>query len=125
MRGRRCKRPVGLVDLYPTLIELCSLRERDDLDGRSLAPLVRDPEADWPYPAIITHSPWWHGTNHAIRSEQYHYIRYSDGGEELYDMSNDPNQWKNLAGDPEYSAIKEELKKWLPKVNAAHFRPVE
>jgi len=122
-RGGRCKRPVSLVDLYPTLIRLCGLPERDDLDGRSLAPLVRNPDADWPYPAIITHSPWWHGTNHAIRSEQYHYIHYSDGGEELYDMSNDPNQWNNLAGDAEYSEIKEELAKWLPKVNAAHFRP--
>jgi len=119
----RCKRPVSLVDLYPTLIELCGLPERDDLDGRSLAPLVRNPKADWPFPAIITHSPHWHGTNHAIRSERYHYIRYSDGGEELYDMPNDPNQWENLAGAPECSRIKKDLKKWLPKVNAAHFRP--
>ncbi|HUT94550.1 MAG TPA: sulfatase [Thermoguttaceae bacterium] len=120
----RCKRPVSLVDLYPTLIELCGLPERDDLDGHSLALLVRNPEAAWPYPAIITHSPIWHGTaNHAIRTEQYHYIHYSDGGEELYDMSNDPKQWKNLAGDPEYSEIKEELEEWLPKVNAEHFRP--
>ncbi len=121
--GGRCTRPVGLVDLHPTLIELCGLPERDDLDGRSLAPLVRDPQAQWPYPAIITHSPHWHGTNHAIRSERYHYIRYSDGGEELYDMSNDPNQWDNLAGDPEYAETKARLQRWLPKVNAEHFRP--
>ena len=121
--GGRCKRPVSLVDLYPTLIKLCGLPKRDDLDGRSLAPLVRNPEADWPYPAIITHSPHWHGTNHAIRSERFHHIRYSDWGEELYDMSNDQNQWKNLAGAPEYSEIKEEMRKWLPKVNAEHFRP--
>jgi len=121
--GGRCKRPVSLVDLYPTLIELCGLPRRRDLDGRSLVPLVRNPEAEWPYPAIITHSPWWHGTNHAIRSERYHYIHYSDGGEELYDMANDPNQWKNLAGDPEYLQIKKKLKDWLPKVNAEHFRP--
>jgi len=121
--GGRCKRPVSLVDLYPTLIELCGLPDRDDLDGRSLAPLMRNPETGWPFPAIITHSPHWHGTNHAIRSERYHYIRYSDGGEELYDMSNDPNQWSNLAGDPECSEVKKELKAWLPKVNARHFRP--
>ncbi len=121
--GGRCTRPVSLVDLYPTLIELCGLPDRDDLDGRSLAPLVRNPEADWPFPAIITHSPHWHGANHAIRSERYHYIHYSDGGEELYDMSNDPNQWKNLAGDPQYSEIKGQLKERLPKVNAEHFRP--
>jgi len=123
--GGRCTRPVGLVDLYPTLIELCGLPERDDLDGRSLAPLVCNPEAAWPYPTIITHSPHWHGTNHAIRTERYHYIRYSDGGEELYDMSNDPNQWKNLADAPEFSRVSTELKEWLPKVNAKHFRPKE
>jgi len=112
-----------LVDLYPTLIELCGLPKREDLDGRSLTPLVRDREADWPYPAIITHSPHWHGTNHAIRSERYHYIRYSDGGEELYDMSKDPNQWENLAGKPQFAEVKHELEGWLPKVSAEHFRP--
>ena len=121
--AERSAETVSLVDLYPTLIELCGLPERDDLDGRSLAPLVRNPGADWPHPAVITHSPWWHGTNHAIRSEQYHYIHYSDGSEELYDMSNDPNQWKNLADDPKCAEARERLKKWLPKVNAEHFRP--
>lgn len=118
----RCTRPVSLVDLYPTLIELCGLPARDDLDGRSLAPLVRNPQTDWPYPAIITHSPQWHGTNHAIRSEKYHYIHYDDGGEELYDMGRDPNQWTNLADSPSHTEVKERLKKWLPKTNAPHFR---
>ena len=120
-----CKHPVSLVDLYPTLIELCGLPKRDDLDGRSLAPLVRDPNAKWPYPAIITHSPHWHGTNHAIRSRRYHYIRYRDGGEELYDNLEDPNQWRNLATDPKLASVKEDLKEWLPKTNADHFRAEE
>ena len=121
----RCGHPVSLVDLYPTLIELCGLPARDDLDGRSLAPLVRNPQMDWAYPALITHSPYWHGTNHAVRSRRYHYIRYRDGGEELYDKTVDPHGWKNLANDPNHSEAKEKLKKWLPKVNAAHFRPQE
>lgn len=118
----RCVRPVSLIDLYPTLIDLCGLPQRDDLDGRSIAPLVRDPTIPWPYPAIITHSPHWHGVNHAIRSQAYHYIRYSDGGEELYDMREDPNQWHNLADVPTYHAAKQELVGWLPKTNAEHFR---
>lgn len=113
---------MSLVDLYPTLIELCGLPACDDLDGRSLALLVRNPQTDWPYPAIITHSPQWHGTNHAIRSEKYHYIHYDDGGEELYDMGRDPNQWTNLADSPSHTEVKERLKKWLPKTNAPHFR---
>ena len=124
-KSRRCKSPVSLVDLYPTLIELCGLPRREDLDGRSLAPLAKNPEAPWPYPAVITHSPWWHGTNHAVRSRRYHYIRYRDGGEELYDMSVDPNQWNNLAPDPGHAVAIKKLKKWLPKTNAKHFRPGE
>jgi len=108
---------------YPTLIELCGLSVRDNLDGRSLAPLVRDPGKQWPYPALITHSPRWYGVNHAVRSQRYHYIRYRDGGEELYDNEADPHAWKNLADDARHAEAKEALKKWLPKANAEHFRP--
>ncbi|MEM1297315.1 MAG: hypothetical protein AAGH89_18265, partial [Verrucomicrobiota bacterium] len=79
------------------------------------------PQLDWPWPAIITHSPQWHGENHAIRSERWHYIHYRDGGEELYDMDRDPLQWTNLAADPELEDIKTELKSWLPATNAPHF----
>lgn len=122
-KGGRCKRPVSLVDLYPTLIDLCGLPARDGLDGRSLAPLVRNPEVEWPYPVLVTHSPFWFGANHAVHSQRYHYIHYGDGGEELYDNEADPYGWKNLADDPVHAAAKKELKKWLPKVDVAHFRP--
>ena len=122
-KNTRSTRTVSLIDLYPTLIELCGLPPRDDLDGRSIAPLVKNPEMEWPYPAVITHSPFWHGVNHAVRSEEYHYINYSDGGEELYDVAADPNGWTNVAHDPSYAEAKARLKAWLPKVNAPHFPP--
>ena len=117
-----CKRPVSLLDLYPTLIELCRLPKNPKIDGRSIAPLLRNPQAEWPYPALITHSPHWHGPNHAVRSERFHYIYYNKGGEELYDMAKDPNQWHNLANDPQYAVTKTQLKQWIPKKNARHFR---
>jgi len=117
-----CKSPVSLVDLYPTLIDLCGLPENEQLDGRSFAPLVNDPNADWPYPAIITHSPHWLGNNHAVRSREFHYIRYSDGGEELYDVKADPLQRKNVTDDARFEDTKTELRKWLPKKNAPHYR---
>ncbi|MEE3181312.1 MAG: hypothetical protein VX288_05335 [Planctomycetota bacterium] len=60
-------------------------------------------------------------SNHAIRSERYHYIRYRDGGEELYDMASDPNQWKNLATRPAHAGPKAALGEWLPTTNAEHF----
>ncbi len=114
--GKRCKQPVSLVDLYPTLVELCGLPARDGLDGRSIAPLLRDPETEWQYPAVISLRG-----DHAVRSQRWHYIRYADGGEELYDAAKDPHQWKNLANAPVHAAAKMELKKWLPKKNAPHF----
>ena len=120
--GQTCKNPVSLVDLYPTLIELCGLPRRSGLEGRSLVPLVNNPNANWPWPAIITHSPRWHGTNHAIRTREFHYIHYSDGKEELYDAQADRHQWKNLADDAGFAVVKANLKKWRPKTNAEHFR---
>jgi arylsulfatase A-like enzyme len=125
MNQPSCKRVVSLLDLYPTLIELAGLPARNDLEGRSIVPLLRDPKREWPYPALITHSPSWFGVNHAVRDERYHYIRYQDGEEELYDIPEDPNSWTNLAHDPNHADAKNELKKWLPKTNAEHFTQVQ
>jgi len=108
----RCSSPVSLVDLYPTLIDLCGLPGRDGLDGRSLEPLVREPGRDWPHPVLVSH-----GSNYAVRSRPYHYIHYEDGGEELYDNAADPYGWKNLAGDRKYAAAKEEMRRSLPMAN--------
>ena len=108
--GKQCQQPVSLVDLYPTLVELCGLPARDRLDGRSIAPLLLHPKTKWPNPAVVSLRG-----DHAVRSKHWHYIRYSAGDEELYDATKDPNQWKNLANDTRYTDIKNELKKWLPK----------
>ena len=121
-QAKTCAKPVSLLDLYPTLLDLCGLPKNPKNEGRSIAPLVRNPKAKWPYPAVITHSPHWHGTNHAIRSEHFHYIHYGKGGEELYEVAKDPHQWHNLANDPTHATTKAKLKQWLPKKNAPHFR---
>ena len=60
--------------------------------------------------------------NHAVRDERWRYIRYADGGEELYDHQGDPREWTNLAGDAQYTAVKNKLAAWLPKVNAPDAR---
>ncbi len=111
--GSTCQRTVDFMDIYPTLCELAGLPLPEHLEGRSLCPLLENPDADWPWPAITTHE----FGNHAVRTEQWRYIRYEDGSEELYDHEQDPNEWENLAGDPQYNTIKEELKKWLPATN--------
>jgi arylsulfatase A-like enzyme len=112
--AQRCERPVELLDIYPTLVELCGLTPPDDLDGLSLVPQLRDASAPRARPALITHGPG----NHGIRSERWRYIRYADGSEELYDMEADPHEWHNLAGRDELAGVVEEHRRWLPKVDA-------
>lgn len=111
--GSRCDTPVNLIDIYPTLIDLCGLKQRDELEGVSLTPLLKNPNAKWDRPALTTHGK----DNHSIRSSRWRYIRYSDGTEELYDHNKDEMEWTNLANMPEYSKVKKELAKWLPKKN--------
>ena len=115
MAAAKCNRPVELIDLYPTLAELCKLPAPKNQDGHSLAPLCKDARAERAWPAITTHGP----NNHTVRSEQYRYIRYADGSEELYDLQNDPNEWANLAADPRHTTTKQDLAKHLPKSSAA------
>jgi arylsulfatase A-like enzyme len=117
-RGKPCGRPVELLSIYPTLIELCGLPQRDDLDGVSIIPLLKRPDAEWERPAMTTLGP----NNHAVRTERWRYIRYADGGEELYDHTQDPHEWHNLANDRELEAVKRRLLEWLPKKNAPEAR---
>ena len=113
--GGVCSRPVDFMSVYPTLAELCDLPAREELDGVSVVPLLKDPAAAWERPAITTHGRG----NHAVRSERYRYIRYANGGEELYDHAADTAEWKNLAGDPQLAGIRQELAAWLPREEAA------
>ncbi|MBN2313831.1 MAG: sulfatase [Sedimentisphaerales bacterium] len=109
-----CDKPVSLLDIYPTLIELCSLKAKPELDGISLMPLLRNPEAEWTRPALMTYMRG----NHAVRDERWRYILYADGTEELYDHQNDPNEWTNVAGDPKNKQAINRLKRWLPTTEA-------
>lgn len=112
--GGRCARPVGLVDLFPTLVDLCRLPMPPELDGRSLRPLLAAPDLPWDHPALTTHGRG----NHALRDGRYRYIRYADGGEELYDHAVDPHEWTNLAGRPEHAAVRDALAARLPADDA-------
>jgi arylsulfatase A-like enzyme len=108
-----CDQPVGLIDLYPTLLEFCGLPARKELEGMSLAPLMKDPKADWRFSILTTYAR----ENHALRSQRYRYIRGEDGSEELYDHANDPNEWTNLAKNPEHVELIKRFQAELPKTN--------
>ena len=117
--GSRSTHAVSLMDIYPTLAELAGLDIPAHVEGRSLAPLLRDPTREWDFPVVTTYGY----DNHAVRTDRYRYIRYADGSEELYDHASDPNEWTNLASDPAQDELKAELRRALPARNAADLAP--
>ncbi len=113
-KGAKSKRVVSLLDIYPTLIDLCGLSKVEKLDGVSLVPLIHNPNMEWDRAVLST----WYYKNHAVRSENWRYIHYRDGSEELYNHQSDPGEHINLASDPQYEKIIEEHKKWIPENDA-------
>lgn len=107
---REVYNPANLLDIYPTLVELCGLEIDQPLDGTSLGPLLRDPDARWDTPVIMSHGPG----NFAVRLDQWRLIRYADGSEELYDLEADPSEHRNLANDPGSAADLARLREHLP-----------
>jgi len=99
--------------IYTTLCELGGVPLPPHLEGVSYRALLENPGAAWDRPAICTYMQ----NNHTVRTERWRYIRYNDGGEELYDHDADPLEWKNLAKDSQYTALKQDLAKWFPTVN--------
>jgi arylsulfatase A-like enzyme len=118
--GEACQEPVSLLDIYPTLVDLCDLPEVDHAEGLSLRPQLGDPGARRERPAVISS----YFGNHAIRSRDWRYIQYADGAEELYDHRTDPDEYTNLAGNPDHEEVKRELQKWIPKNAAPELKPV-
>ncbi|WP_168567179.1 sulfatase [Crateriforma spongiae] len=114
--GSVCQRFVSLQDIYPTLVELCGLDRPSYLDGRSMVPLLNDPDAPWDSTAITCLSDKSRPERGyvTIRNEAGRYIRYEQGQEEFYDTSEDPREWTNQIDNPEYSAIINALKEAVP-----------
>lgn len=110
----QCFRNVNLIDIYPTLVDLCNLPKRPMIDGISLRTLLANPTAKW-HPALTTMGKG----NHSVISEDWHYIyRESNGGvEELYNLKKDPMEWTNLARSKskEILSTKKHLHSFIPK----------
>lgn len=111
--GSICERTVDFMSIYPTLMDVCGLPKPAHVEGPSIRPLLADPAAAWTTPALTTHG----FNNHGVRNEGWRYIRYANGDEELYNEATDPNEWTNLAKDPQYDSTKAELAKSLPATN--------
>jgi arylsulfatase A-like enzyme len=144
--GGVAEHPISLIDLYPTLVDLCSLEgdtrkteKGAPLDGFSVRPFLVDPETRvWDGPdaaltlvhadenAIVPQAKEDYNNPNAqhwtIRTERYRYIRYNNGMEELYDHNRDPHEWTNLADNPEFAEVKREHRIQLEKIAGLNFQ---
>ena len=133
-KGKTCKQPVSLVDLYPTLLDLCDLPDNTmknekgrPLDGFSMKPLLEDPEiGKWQGPeyAITALYKWAQyydpaQQNYSLRFKDWRYVSHENGKEELYHTIQDEQEWKNLALNPKFndklSGFREKLLSIIPE----------
>jgi len=108
--GIHCHAPVSLLDIYPTLLEICGFPVSNDLEGQTLLPLVKNPNQKWNEAVVASIGRG----SHSVFTKKYRYIHYFDSSEELYDHEVDPEEWFNLASDRKYRSIKKELMKHIP-----------
>lgn len=113
-KGQSSPRTVELLDIYPTLVDLCGLPIPQGLDGVSLKPLLNDPAAKWDRPAFTVWNEHGKGvTGVVVRTEQWRYAEFFGlgSGAFLTDPVNDPHELRNLVYDPKYKEIVAELHK--------------
>ncbi len=110
-KGKVIHKPVQLLDIYPTLLELTQLKPDAKHEGNSLVPLLKNTMQEWPHYARTSFGPG----NYAIVSERYRFIQYHDGSEEFYDHKSDPQEWNNVIASPKYTAIIAQHRAQIPK----------
>ena len=112
-RGSKPDVTVSLIDLYPTLVEMCGLPQpRQKVEGESLAETLAEPDSAQDRSVFLPHM---NPGEFAVINCDWRYIRYGDDGEELYDLQADPNEWTNLASRPAHDAVKARLQRLAPE----------
>ena len=109
--AQKTNRPAELLDIFPTLLELAGLPKDETQEGQSLVPLMKNPNREWKHPAITSFGLG----NYSIRSTNYRFIKYFDGSCELYDLRDDPHEWKNLIDNPKMKKVIQEHASFIPK----------
>lgn len=108
--GQRCDAPVSLIDLYPTLTELCDVKPPYELDGESLVPLLHNPQRITNRIVVTVFDKG----NISLRNDVWRFISYADGSEELYNLKVDPNEWYNVVQDAENTKTVEQFRDAIP-----------
>jgi iduronate 2-sulfatase len=123
-RGRGAAAPVGLVDLYPTLAEMCNVTAPPNLQGQSLVPMLKDPQAagrGWAL-SQVSRGMFF---GYSLRTPRWRYTEWDDGqqGRELYDHENDPRELTNLAADAAHADTVAQLSQQLREAVKTTFPP--
>ena len=108
---RESARMVNLLDLAPTIADFANVPIKKEWEGKSLRPLIANPDREW---QSWTHTTFGRG-DHTISTPRWQYIHYFDGTAELYDLLRDPDEFVNLANDPGYAGLIEQLRQHVPK----------
>lgn len=109
--GKVCKKVVSLQDLYPTLVALTGLPEKNDIEGNNISPLLKNPDDEtWDKPVLMTYA----GTN-ILKTNQWRYI-HSDKSPQLYKIDSDPYEWYNRINDPEVKYVVDSLKTTMDSI---------
>jgi arylsulfatase A-like enzyme len=106
--------PVSLLDLYPTLAALCGLPIPQAVDGQDLSLQLANPTRKSNRVVLTNFRPG----NYAVSDGRWRYLRYHDGGEELYDLTQDPHEWNNLAREPRHRNRLARMARHVPTVEA-------
>ncbi|HXH98751.1 MAG TPA: sulfatase [Sphingobacteriaceae bacterium] len=116
LKGKISERTVGLIDIYPTLADVCNLQVKQKLSGVSLKPLLKNPNVKWNRPAFtqVARSSFM---GRSMRTERYRYTEWDEGraGIELYNEQKDKGEITNLAKKPEYEALVKKMSAQLHK----------
>jgi len=99
--GGDSDRNVSLLDVLPTLLDLAGIEPKEGVSGRSIVPLLANPDAEWNEPVVSVYGD----NRYSVIQGDWHYILYEEGGEELYNLVDDPHEWENLASLAEHNAL--------------------
>jgi iduronate 2-sulfatase len=135
-KGTVAKTPVGLIDLYPTLTELCDVKAPENLQGQSLVPMLKDTSTEgrgWAISQVtrndgVREKQERKGKRffgYSLRTPRWRYTEWDEGreGRELYDHDSDPKELTNLAEESAQADTVAELSKQLHAAVATTFPP--
>ncbi|MFZ9936019.1 MAG: sulfatase [Luteolibacter sp.] len=114
-KGTKVDATVSLIDLFPTITGLAGAKDDQPRDGISLLPVLKEPATARDREILL---PGMKPEEFAIINRDWRYIRHADGGEELYDLNKDPNEWENLAGKPKHRPLMDKMRQKAPKTFA-------